>query len=198
MKRSRAPLPVEHLIETAVLLDKIRDGDSAAINDLFDRYKLYLAALLKNRLPYTARGIMETQDLVQDVCLKVLPYLNRFKYKGIGSFWSYIRVIAINHTVAVWKSNLKDSKNNRLPDETNLQPPSKESSPLKKLMIQEQYNSFEETIKKLTDRKRFALLMRLELGIDFSTIAQDCGYPSKSAARMDVYRTIKWVSKEMN
>jgi len=57
--------------------------------------------------------------------------------------------------------------------------------------------TFENVIGQLPDRQRHALLMRLELGLKYKIIAEECDYPSPDAARMDVRRTMAAVGREM-
>lgn len=186
-----------YLMDTSDLLTRAQGGNSEACNNLFDRYRKYLEAFLGGRLPRKARSLMETQDLVQEVYIRALPNLNHFVYRGIGSFWAYLRKIALHYIFEVWRSYSNGSKEMPLPEESWLSPAAGDAPPLIGLLEKEQFESYERAVDKLAERKRYAFLMRIELGLDYSTIAKECDYTSADAARMDVRRTIEWLVKEM-
>jgi len=189
--------PSAILLETADLLDRIRAGDQEARGDLLQRYRRQLDLFLRARLPVAARGLSETQDIVQDVCIKALPYLDRFEYRGIGSFWAYLRRIALNHLADVWRRFSSGVTGQRLPQETWCAPASPDATPLEGLLDREQFEAFEAVIGNLPERRRYSLLMRIELGLEYGIIAKECEYPSPDAARMDVRRTMEIVGREM-
>ncbi|MEW6747737.1 MAG: hypothetical protein AB1486_33835 [Planctomycetota bacterium] len=69
--------------------------------------------------------------------------------------------------------------------------------PLEGLLVREQFESFEKALLVLSERKRWALLLRLELGLDYGAIARECSYPTSNAARMVVQRSLERVAMEM-
>src|SRR5262249_49444884 len=70
-------------------------------------------------------------------------------------------------------------------------------TPLGGLIEKEELQAFEKALLSISDRRRQALLMRLELDLDYPEIAEDCGFPSANAARMAIVRAVKSVSKEI-
>jgi DNA-directed RNA polymerase specialized sigma24 family protein len=56
---------------------------------------------------------------------------------------------------------------------------------------------FENALRFLSERSREALLMRLGLDLDYSSIAAECGFPSADAARKAVDRAKRRVATEM-
>lgn len=192
-----APEPGPGLLDTSTLLERIRGGESEAYNELFDRYRSRLDVFLRSRLPPSARHLLETQDLVQEVCIRTLPNLERFDYRGIGSFWAYLRKIALNHAAEVWRKYASKLAEERLNQESWRAPAADDAPPLAGLLAREEFETFEGVLHRLSEKKRYALLMRIELGLDFKTISSECDYPSANAARMDVTRTIEAVGREM-
>jgi DNA-directed RNA polymerase specialized sigma24 family protein len=65
-------------------------------------------------------------------------------------------------------------------------------------LSEEQFQAFEKALEKLSDQQRQAVLMRLELELDYDVIAAECGYPSANAARMGIARTLGRIGKEMS
>ena len=197
MDESRSSDTSSNLHETRHLLGRIRDGDADACGDLFERYRTRLELFLRARLPAPSRSLLETQDLVQETCIKTLPHVDRFQHRGIGSFWAYLRRIALNCINDVWRRNAASFGEIRLTPDSRCAPEAPDSPPLAGLVVKEQFESFERVLEKLPERRRQALLMRLELGLDYRTIADECGFSTANAARMNVQRTIETVGREM-
>src|SRR5262245_59977607 len=86
----------QRLLSTRELLPRAGEGDQAAAAELFARFAPALRRLLHSRLPGHARGLLDTDDLVQEVWARALPRLDRFHYRGPGSFWSYLRRVGLN------------------------------------------------------------------------------------------------------
>src|SRR5262245_12569360 len=93
MVRSGPLLPHEN---TAVLLEGVRRGDAAARERLFARYLPVLRRWAHQRLPQDARGLRDTDDLVQDTLLSALRRVNDFEHRGEGAFLAYLRQILMN------------------------------------------------------------------------------------------------------
>lgn len=189
--------PHSNLLETGDLISRIRAGEGQAQSELFDRYSYRLNAFMRARLPVAARGLMETQDLVQEVCIRVVPSLEQFDYRGIGSFWAYLRRIALNYVHEVWRKFATRQVQEPLLQESWCAPEAQDSPPLTGLIQKEQFQSFEHALEKLEERKRQALLMRLELGLQYRIIAEECGYSSEDAVRKDIHRNLDRVAMEM-
>lgn len=186
----------ESLKDTCALLDRLRAGDEDARNGLFERYRPRLDLFLRARLPGRFRALLDTQDLVQEVCVRVLPRLDAFEYRGLGSFWTYLRRIALNQVRDAWNAAAR-RKVVSLPQDSRNAPAAGEATPLFDLLDREEFEAFERVLATIPERRRHALLLRLELDLEFKMIAEECDYPSANAARMDVTRLIERVAREM-
>ncbi len=185
-----------NLLATSDLLTRARSGEKQAIEALIVRYRQPLEQLLHLRLAPNARRLLETQDLVQEVLTRALRLLPRFEYRGIGSFWSYLRSVALNY---LRESTRKVSRLEPLAsteDDADLR--SSEPGPMQQTSRREEFLAFEKALTGLSERAREALLMRIELEQPFGVIASECQFPSADAARMAVMRAIKQVSQEMS
>src|SRR5262245_31483701 len=89
----RSPRPVE---STAVLVDRIRHGDEAALERLFERYLPLLQRWAHGRLPARARGTADTDDLVQVTLMRALKRIEVFEVRREGAFLAYLRSILLN------------------------------------------------------------------------------------------------------
>jgi RNA polymerase sigma factor (sigma-70 family) len=92
------PQDSSDLLQTGDLLARVRKGERAAGDALFNRYRPRIAAFVRARV---RPGSTEVDDVVQDVCIKVWNALDRLEPHGIGSFWWYARTVARNHIVDV-------------------------------------------------------------------------------------------------
>jgi RNA polymerase sigma-70 factor (ECF subfamily) len=187
------PTPEEtgDLLATRELLPRARAGDREAREELFARFAPVLRRFLHARLPSHARGMSETQDLAQEVCAQALDSLDRFEYRGPGSFWCYLRRIGLNqvHLLARRLTPPTDEAvtYGRLGDEAP------EVDPLGTLLGKELFAAFESAIESIPTVHRQAVLMRLELKLPYAAIAAECGYTSADAARMAVCRAMEKV-----
>src|SRR5215831_2890791 len=87
---------VHPLESTIVLLDRIRAGDAVAREQLLGRYAPILRAWAHGRLPMHARGIADTDDVVQVTLLRALSRLHEFEYRHEGAFLGYLRQGVLN------------------------------------------------------------------------------------------------------
>jgi RNA polymerase sigma-70 factor (ECF subfamily) len=182
---------------TADLITQARAGDERARTELVRRYRDPLASFLHARLSPSARSLFETGDIVQEALTAALLQLERFEYRGIGSFWSYLRGIGLNlikqearrqalpmdgRTDSSWRSEAVASPG---------------STPPTTLLRKERLEAFETALERISEPARSALLLRLELGLSYQSVALDCGYPSADAARMAISRAMARLADEL-
>lgn len=185
----------ENLKETANLISLAQEGDSRAFESLLNRYYPYLQNFLHNKLIPSAQYLEDTQDLVQEVLISAYPQIDRFEYRGIGSFWAYLRSIAINRVRKIWKQNLNDVQSEPLLHDSKGAPSSPDLGPVEMLKRKEEFEAYERAVDTLNPREREAFLMIMELGLPYQVIAAETTYPSPQAARMAVLRASRKVCK---
>lgn len=185
---SRAPLG-----ETIHLLERVRGGDRAAREELFALYSERLQWFLRGRLGQPHRRWLDTMDLVNGALERTLANLDRFEHRGIGSFWAFLRTIGLNELRSVWrkKEALKEAE-----DLSEVASPDR-PAPIDRLVMAEQCEAFESALEPLEPRLRQALLLRIELGLDYAAIAEDCGFPTADAARVAIRRALTQVAARM-
>src|SRR6185295_9700858 len=84
------------LDSTAALLERLRAGDDAARERLFQRVLPVLTRWAHRRLPAHARDLAETDDLVQVALSRALGRIAEFDARGEGAFLAYLRQILMN------------------------------------------------------------------------------------------------------
>jgi RNA polymerase sigma-70 factor (ECF subfamily) len=184
------------LLQTGELLARFQRGERNAADDLFRRYRPRLDAFLRARVPAGARKLGDTDDLVQEVCVKILGALGRFEMRGIGSFWWFARSIAQHHLIDAAR-RAKALHETKLPDASDVAPAAKLRGPMFEAADHESAAAFDRALERVPDHVRSGLLMRLELGLDWSVVAADCGFPSPDAARVAIKRALRAIAKEM-
>ncbi len=175
---------------TRELLPRARAGDAEAREELCARFAPVLRRFLHARLPVHARGLCETEDLVQEVYAQALGRLDHFEYRGPGTFWCFLRRIGLNqvnllarrpHVPTEEAVTQGELAGRRLP----------ETDPQESFQEKELFAAFEAAVEQVPEQHRRAILMRLELKLPFAEIAEECGYPSADAARMAICREME-------
>src|SRR3954468_20823497 len=90
---SEPPLAAD---ETVQLIQAARQGDHAALERLFERCIPALRRWARGRLPLSARGMLDTADLVQDTVIATLRALDGFEARHQGALQAYLRQAVMN------------------------------------------------------------------------------------------------------
>ncbi|MCC6406326.1 MAG: sigma-70 family RNA polymerase sigma factor [Planctomycetes bacterium] len=182
---------------TRELLPLARGGDSDAKGRLFVRYERPLSRFLHARMPAGAHSLVETQDVVQEVFARALESLDALEFRGAGAFWAYLRTVGMRHVYDLQRrAHVRRGEALDLSD-SHRAPATVEASPLAHLIGSEQLAVYERALAKLPERTRQALLLRIELDLDYAAIASELDYPSGDAARMAIARALKDLGEEM-
>ena len=188
------PGPAPDPESTASLLARIQSGDDAARERLIRRYLPILTRWAHGRLPPQARGLVDTNDLVQVTLLKALERVKDFEYRREGAFLAYLRRILQNGIVdqlrAVERRPKHEEPHEGIVDEGR--------SPLEEAVGREILDAYERGLSLLSDREAEAVVLRLELGFSHTEVAEAIGSPSPDAARMLVTRALLQLAEVMD
>ena len=87
-------------METTIeLLERVKEGDRAALEHLVERSVPPLKRWARGRLPQHARSLQETQDLVQNAVLRAIPRLNTFEARNPGALQAFLRQAVANEII---------------------------------------------------------------------------------------------------
>uniref|UniRef100_A0A832I4D2 Sigma-70 family RNA polymerase sigma factor n=1 Tax=Eiseniibacteriota bacterium TaxID=2212470 RepID=A0A832I4D2_UNCEI len=184
------PLPLE---TTVTLLQRIRAGDSAARDQLIARYLPLLRAWAHGRLPAGARGLADTDDLVQVTLLRALNRLETFEYRHEGGFLAYLRHSVLNAIRQEVRRARRKPPGEPLDDAQ----PDPGESVSSRVAQRETFERYEEALMELTEDQREAVMLRLEFGLSYPEIAEALGRPSANAARMLVVRGLVTLAERL-
>lgn len=179
---------------TFELLARGRDGDAAAIDQLFARYLPRLRRWAHGRLPQWARDGVDTQDLVQDTLLQTFRQIERFEPRREGAFQAYLRQAVMNRI----RDELR--KSHRRPDSTGADEalPSEEPSPLAAAIGTQAFERYESALERLRPIEREAIVARVEMDCTYEEMATMLDLPSADAARKTAQRALVRLAREMN
>ena len=176
-----------------VLLERVRAGDTAALNRLMDRYLPRLSRWASGRLPHWARDMSDTDDLVQDTLIRSVNNLNHFEARGEGALQAYLRGAVMNR--------IRDEirRRGRIPAPSTLDSalPAQGPSPLEAAIGAEALAKYDRALERLDAETREAVIARIEMGCSYQEIADLMDKPTADAARMTVSRALVKLAEEM-
>ena len=82
---------------TQALLSRIRQGDRSAWEDLDQKYRNRLRLIARSRIPTTLRRHFDTDDLCQSTLVSAFSELDRFEFRGPGSFEGWLVALMSNN-----------------------------------------------------------------------------------------------------
>ncbi len=78
------------------LINRARNGDRAAFDDLIGRYRSRIESLVHSRLSRHLQQVIEADDILQETFLKAFRSLKQFQDQGEDSFMRWMGTIAEN------------------------------------------------------------------------------------------------------
>jgi RNA polymerase sigma factor (sigma-70 family) len=189
-----APAPFRETEDTAALLELIRAGDPAATERLVNRCLPALRRWAHGRLPGRARGMVDTDDLVQVSVLRALDQVGRFEPRREGAFLAYLRRILLNSV----RDEIRRAR--RRPGAEELSEDLVDAAPgvIEEVIGREIVESYEAALAVLSEAQQEAVILRVEFGYSYPEIAEATGSPSANAARMTVARALARLAEAMD
>lgn len=171
----------------------MRGGDGAARERLLARFLPVLRRWASGRLPGHARGLADTDDLVQITLLRAIERLSDFEVRREGAFLAYLRQILLN----AMRDEIRRAA--RRPSEPlgDADAPSPEASALERAVGRETMDAYEAALEQLTPAQREAVIMRLEFGFGYARIAEALGPSTPDGARMLVARALVQLGRRL-
>jgi len=178
---------------TLSLLTRARDGDEQALNDLIARYLPVLRRWASGRLPYWARDLADTPDLVQETLVQTFKKIDGFDHRGEGALQAYLRQAVMNRI----RDELRKAA--RRPDRVELDEREADPglSPLEAAIGTEAVERYEAALERLREEERELIVARIELGMTYAEMARALNKPSTDAARMAVGRALVRLAEEL-
>ncbi|HKE87769.1 MAG TPA: sigma-70 family RNA polymerase sigma factor [Vicinamibacterales bacterium] len=172
---------------TIELVVRAQDGDRAAVEALLQRSIPSLRRWAHGRLPASARGKLDTGDLVQESVLHVLRRLDAFEPRHVGAMQAYLRQSVLNLIRDEVRRLGRHPAPGQLPQEIRSDLP----SPHEETVKAEHVDRYHRALAELSSRDRELVVARIEAQWTYDEIADRFCMPSADAARMAVSRALK-------
>jgi RNA polymerase sigma-70 factor (ECF subfamily) len=178
---------------TFQLIQRFREGDRQALEQLFARHLPRLERWAKGRLPRWARDVADTQDLVQETLLQTFNRIDAFQPEREGALQAYLRQAVMNR--------IRDEirRRGRRPAKVELEETEvdKARSPLEEAVGMEEIERYENALARLRPEERETIILRVELGYTYEEVAGLLGKPTSGAAHKATKRALVRLAEEM-
>jgi RNA polymerase sigma-70 factor (ECF subfamily) len=178
---------------TVRLLARVKDGDRAALDALFERCVPALRRWAHSRLPASARGMQDTADLVQDTVLATLRRLDTFEARHQGALQAFLRKAVMNRIRDIIRQSNRRGTHAELPDDLI----DERTSPLEHAIGAENLARYEVALERLRPEDQEAIVSRLEMQYSYEELVIVLGKPTADAARVAVMRAMKRLVEEI-
>jgi RNA polymerase sigma-70 factor (ECF subfamily) len=168
------------------LLLRAQQGEQDAIERLWARYIPRIRRWAHGRLPSSSRGMLDTDDLAQEILLRAVQRVDTFQPRHEGAFQGYLRQMLKNRVLDEVRRALRRPLGPPLNDEYAARDP----SPLEIAIGSEALDRYEVALSKLTPQDQQLIFARVELDFSIAEIAVAFDKPSVAAAHMAVSRAL--------
>jgi RNA polymerase sigma factor (sigma-70 family) len=181
------------LDSTQALVSRARVGDRAALEIIAHRCQRAMLSFAHGRMPRSARGLVDTVDVVQVALMRTLGRLEHIDTTMPGSLLAYVRRAVLNQI----RDEIRRALRRPVVVELDDQVPARDRDPLETLITEEDLQRYERALLELPADQQQAFLMRMEMDFSFREIADALGRPSAEAARMLVRRALRAVTEAL-
>jgi RNA polymerase sigma-70 factor (ECF subfamily) len=151
---------------TRLLVEKTKAGDQEAFDQLVKRFQPRLMDRIRKRMGSHVRSKLEAEDVLNETFACVSSTIDKFKWQGEASFFSWLSSIA-EHLIRN-ASRKKSWSNLGLERDVT----SDNVSPSKELRREDRFNRLEKALENLEPDLRKALLMARIDGLKVKEIAE--------------------------
>lgn len=168
------------------LLARLKAGDASALDRLIARYRPRLVRWASGRLPAAARGLSETQDLVQEVLIQAFRRIGEIEIRGEGSLQAYLRTVLLNAI----RMEIRKARRRPAVSELAVDVEAPDPSPLQRVIGVEMLDRYDKALDSLKPEERDLVVAHIEFGFSHQEMAEAFARPSANAARMALQRAL--------
>ena len=172
--------------EDTQLIARAKDGQTDAVNEVFERVGPRLHALVRLRLGPQLRGHIESVDIVQQTLLKAFQNLQGFEGQAETSLMAWLGAIAKNEIVDQARylgRDRRDATKNVAVDDVGELVASQVRSEVSRLHLDAQTKRLETALEGLSEAHREVILLRRYEEFSFTEIGERMN-KSPDACRM--------------
>lgn len=182
----------EDLSATRELVRRARAGELGALDALVGRYRPRLMRWASGRVPARLRGLLATEDLVQEALAKTFVDIGRLRRSG--ALPGYLRTVVLNGLRDAIRRHRTVALDAAAEGE---EPTDPGPSPAETLLGRELLERYEAALARLSESERAAIIARMEWRLGWAELAAELDFPSADAARMAVSRALAKLSREI-
>jgi RNA polymerase sigma-70 factor (ECF subfamily) len=171
---------------TLTLVMRARAGDRVALELIADRYRPALMRFAHGRIPATARGLVDTCDVVQVAVVRTLDHLHRIDSSVPGSLLAYLRSAVLNQI----RDEIRRARRRPRPAELDDQLRASDRDPIEDAITRDELERYDLALLQLPADQQEAFIMRIEMDCSYREIADALGRASTDSARKLVTRAI--------
>jgi RNA polymerase sigma-70 factor (ECF subfamily) len=138
--------------------------------------------------------MLDTDDLVQDTVFQTLRRLHSFEPQHEGALQAYLRQAVVNRIRDEIRRTTRHPGAEGIEDDAHVDAA---ASPLDEAIGSEAVARYERALDRLRPEEKQAIILRVELQLPYSQIAEEMRKPSADAARMAVARALVRLAEEM-
>jgi len=173
---------------TLHLLNRYKQGDSGAGEELAVRYDNRLRRYVRVRMNGRLRQVMDSQEAVQDAFAELLGNLPQFEYRGKDSLYAYLRTIAENKLrQAVRRTERRGAQKGEDAEELLTLVPDDEQGPEDQASYREVQAILDDVASQLSEKRRNVILHRFYLEGSWKEVAEALNFPTAHAAEQAYY-----------
>lgn len=181
-------------IATRTLVERANKGHAGAREIICERFRPRLVRWARGRLPDQARGLLDTEDLVQESILRTLDRLDTIDVSRQGGFLKYLQTAILNRLRTEVRNAATQSK--KLQSQV-IQDLDEGPSPLDEYVSRDQRERYERGLARLSPEEQDLVTGRIELQMSYEELAIHTGKASADAARMACKRAIEKLARAM-
>ena len=186
--------------ETAILVTRAKNGDAAALNDLFTRYNQLMVEVARRRIGPRLRLKEDPDDLAQTTFREATRDFRNYEYRGEGSLVRWLMQILQNKIrdkaefYSASKRDLSRERTIEAPHDPGadamptIEPPSQDLSVTMQVSRGESYTHLRTALEELSPEHRQAITLVFFEGRQLREAGEMMGGRSEDAVRMMLRR----------
>lgn len=185
------------LTQSLDLVRSAQNGDSGALNLLFERYYERVRRVVRMRLGHKLRLEMDSGDILQETFLAAAKAFDKYEVREEAALINWLAKLAENQIIraADYHGAQKRNQDRRMhiqslsgsgnmSDTQSYQLPGDAPKPDDQVAGIEEEELLERCVSELDDEYRELIILREYAGASWEEIARETGRPSSDAARM--------------
>lgn len=180
---------------TRMLVEQARAGDERALDRLCARLLPAARRWAKGRLPKGARGMLDTEDIVQETVARMAARVRRIRPDEDHGLYLYLRVALRNRVHDEWRRvHRRPEVRATLPSQVD---DDRAAGPETNAALNERQERYEAALETLEPVERAMVVARLEFGLPWREIAEIANKSSEDAARVAVGRAVRKIAERL-